>query len=136
MARISKVINLTESDKLELLRITKSGTHKGRKVTRAFALLSMAEGNGPLALEQSLGLNRNAYYTLKRRYLLEGLSAALDERPRSGRPPKITERIEAQITSIACSDAPAGSSKWTLSLINDKLVELCCEHSLSSDSRY
>ncbi|MBK8471821.1 MAG: helix-turn-helix domain-containing protein [Sphingobacteriales bacterium] len=43
---------------------------------------------------------------MKRRYLSEGLSAALDDPPTYGRPPKITEHIEAKITSIACSDAP------------------------------
>ncbi len=63
-----------------------------------------------------------------------GLSNALEELPRSGQPPIITERLEAMITSIACSDAPAGSSRWTLSLLNEKIVELKYIDSISNES--
>jgi hypothetical protein len=42
--------------------------------------------------------------------------------------------LEAQITSIACSDAPAGSSRWTLSLINEKIVELNYVETISNES--
>jgi len=54
----------------------------------------------------------------------------LKELPRSGQPPIATERLEAHITSIAS----AGSSRWTLSLINEKIVELNYIDSISNES--
>ncbi|AWM34631.1 helix-turn-helix domain-containing protein [Hymenobacter nivis] len=62
------------------------------------------------------------YYRLKGRYLAGGLAQALEERPRSGQPPKVTPALEARITSLACSDLPAGAARWTLSLLNETLV--------------
>lgn len=51
-------------------------------------------------------------------------------------PRKLNERLEAQITSIACSTVPEGSARWTLRLINDKLVELGFEEKISNDTPF
>ena len=124
MSRPSKPVNLSEEEKSILLSITKKGTHKSRKITRAKALLLMGSGKSRAEVQQAVGIDINNYYKIKRRYFEGGLSMALEELPRSGQPPKVTERLEAQITAIACSEAPEGSANWTLSLISEKLVEL------------
>ena len=36
----------------------------------------------------------------------------------------MTPALEARITSLACSDVPAGAARWTLSLLNETLVSL------------
>jgi putative transposase len=134
MGRKAKIINLTDSEKSELLSITKKGTHKSRKIIRAKVLLSINSGKSRIEIQSELGIDSNNYYKIKKRYFSGGLSSALEELPRSGQPPKITERLEAQITSLACSDAPAGSAKWTLSLINEKLIELKYIETISNES--
>jgi hypothetical protein len=58
------------------------------------------------------------------RFLTGGLSAALYDKPRSGRPVTMTGEVEAHLTAIACSTAPAGRARWTLQLIADRMVEL------------
>jgi transposase len=68
---------------------------------------------------------------VRRRCLDEGLAAALHDRPRSGKPPKITGEVEARLTVLACSEPPAGHRQWTLRLLADKLVELGCLESIS-----
>jgi transposase len=65
------------------------------------------------------------------RFLQEGLEAALAEKPRPGRPPKITGEIEAQLTVLACSEPPEGHARWTLRLLADRLVELGYLESIS-----
>lgn len=134
MARIAKKVSLSEAEKVELTSIIKKGTHKSRKITRARALLLLDSGKERLEIQAEVGIDSNHYYRIKKRYFAGGLSNALEELPRSGQPPIVTERLEAQITSIACSDAPAGSAKWTLSLINEKLVELKYIDSISNES--
>ena len=114
--------------------IIKKGTHKSRKIIRARALLLMDAGKNGLSIQAELDIDPPHYYRIKKRYFAGGLSSALNELPRSGQPPIVTPRLEAQITSLACSDAPPGSSRWTLSLINEKIVELKYVESISDES--
>jgi putative transposase len=133
MARLTKHIDLSEAEKAELLSIVKKGTHKSRKIIRARALLSMGEKKEKQGVLEEVGIGPEQYRMIKNRYFSGGLKEALEEKPRSGQPPKVNEKIEAQITAIACSEAPEGYARWTLSLIKDKLVELKCEKELSKE---
>lgn len=134
MARIAKKVILSETEKTELISIIKKGTHKSRKITRARALMLLDSGKERLEIQTELDIDSNHYYRIKKRYFEGGLTNALEELPRSGQPPIVTARLEAQITSIACSDSPAGSARWTLSLINEKLVELNYIETISNES--
>lgn len=134
MARIAKKVTLSEAEKAELTSIIKKGTHKSRKITHAKALLLLDSGKDRPSIQSELDIDINHYYRIKKRYFEGGLPNALEERPRSGQPRKINERIEAQIRSIACSEAPEGSARWTLSLINEKLLELNCIETISDES--
>lgn len=134
MARIAIPIKLTAKEKAELQSIVKKGTHKSRTIMRAKALLLLDSGKSRLEVQSELGIDTNNFYKIKKRYFSGGLASALEELPRSGQPPKITERLEAQISSIACSEAPAGAARWTLSLINAKIVELNYIDGISNES--
>jgi transposase len=68
---------------------------------------------------------------VRRRFVEEGWSAALYDKPRPGQAPKITGEIEAQLVMLACSDAPAGQARWTLRLLAEHLVELTELESIS-----
>ena len=104
-------IKFIRNGKSDLTSIIKKGTHKSRKITHAKALLLYDSGKSRLEIQFELGIDINRYYRIKQRYFAGGLSNALEELPRSGQPPKITEQLEAQITSIACSDSPDGTSR-------------------------
>lgn len=134
MSRKAKQVILSDIERVELQSIIKKGTHKSRKITRARALLLLDSGKNRLEVQAELSIDSNNFYKIKQRYFAGGLPSALEELPRSGQPPKITPNLEAQITSIACSDAPAGSSRWTLSLINEKIVELNFVETISNES--
>ncbi len=84
----------------------------------------MGSGKGAAAVHAEVGISTTQYHRLKRRYLTGGLGEALEEHPRSGQPPKVTPALEARITSLVCSDLPAGAARWTLSLLNQTLVSL------------
>ena len=124
MARPTQPVHLPPADQSALQAIVKKGTHKSRTITRANALLFMGAGGSASAVQAQAGISSTQYHRLKRRYLDGGLANALEERPRSGQPPKVTAALEAQITSLACSELPVGASSWTLSLLNQTLVSL------------
>ena len=124
MARPTQPVHLPLADQSALRAIVKKGTHKSRTITRANALLRMGAGGSASAVQVQAGISSTQYHRLKRRYLDGGLANALEERPRSGQPPKVTPTLEAHITRLACSELPAGASRWTLSLLNHTLVSL------------
>jgi len=134
MPRLAKLIVLSDAERAELTAIVKKGTHKSRKITRARTLLFLAAGKSRVAIESELGISTGQYWRTKQRYLAGGLAQALEERPRSGQPPKVTAALEARITSLACSEAPAGAARWTLSLLTERVVELAYVDSLSKES--
>ena len=134
MARPAALVILPPANHATLRSIIKKGTHKSRKITRARALLAMGSGKARLVVQTEAGISANQYYCLKRRYLAAGLVDALEERPRSGQPPKVTAALEAKITSLACSEAPAGAARWTLSLLNETLVALAYGPAISGET--
>ena len=68
---------------------------------------------------------------IKKRYFAGGLREALHDRPRPGRPPKITGDVEAHLIAQVCSEPPEGHERWTLRLLADRLVELELVESIS-----
>lgn len=72
----------------------------------------------------SLQVPHSTVVRVRKRYLDAGLDAVLQDKPRSGQPPKITGEVEAHLTVLACSTPPDGQERWTLRLLADRLVEL------------
>jgi transposase len=64
-------------------------------------------------------------HRVREQFVEEGLEAALRRRPSPQRQyRKLDGAGEAKLIATACSQAPAGRSRWTLHLLADKLVEL------------
>jgi hypothetical protein len=55
-----------------------------------------------------------------------GPQAAISERPRPGKAPKLDGRQEAYLVALACSSPPeeAASERWSMRLLAERLVEL------------
>ena len=62
---------------------------------------------------------------LRKRCVLEGLEAALCQRPQAVRKPRQLDGVgEARLVAMACGKAPPGCRQWTMQRLADKLVEL------------
>lgn len=125
------VVNLTDEDREELNQYLRRGKSSARSQTRARILLLADEGRSDAEIADALSVSRTTICRIRKRYCDFGLEFALNEKPRSGAPPKIDGRVEAELTVLACSDPPEGRSKWTLRLLADKLVELEVVDSIS-----
>jgi putative transposase len=124
-------VRLKEEDRVELNRYLRRGKSSARSLTRARILLLADEGHSDEEIVEALKVSRTTVNRIRKRYCENGLEFALHEKNRSGAPPKIDGRIEAQLTLLACSEPPEGRSKWTLRLLADKLVELEAVDSIS-----
>jgi hypothetical protein len=68
--------------------------------------------------------------------VLNGLEAALHRKQRAHAPVsrKLDGAGEAHLIALACSEPPAGHTKWTMQLYADKLVELQVVDSISDET--
>lgn len=124
MARQTEFIELSKAEQSSLKTFFRSGSSSNRQQTRARIIDLLSKQTPPPEIARLLGCALPTIYNVKRRFLAEGLEAALQERSRSGKPPTISGEARARITALACSEAPAGHARWTLRLLADKAVEL------------
>jgi len=133
-------IRLSREERATLKQLVSSGNSPARVHTRARILLMAAErsvgsrGNGKSgerrktnsnqAIAQALQLCGRTVSRVRQRFIQGGLDAALQDKPRVGRPPIIDGEAEAHLTMLACSSPPQGRSSWTLQLLADRMVEL------------
>jgi transposase len=71
---------------------------------------------------------------VRKRFVEEGLEAALNERPRPGGQRKLDGKQEAFLIALACSTPPEGRRSWTMQLLADKLVELRVIDAISDET--
>jgi len=134
MARKSQSIKLS-ADELRSLRTSlNKGATPARVQTRARILDLLNRQHAPTDIAGVLQVGISTVFNIKRRYLAEGLDAALHDKPRSGKPCKIDGVARAKITALACSETPDGHARWTLRLLADKAIELGFVESISHDT--
>lgn len=128
MARQTEFIELSKEERSSLKILFSGGNGSNRQHNRARILDLLARNTKASEIAALLGCSPTTVYNVKHRYQAEGLESALTEKPRSGKPPRLTGEQKARITALACSDSPAGHARWTLRLLADKSVELgLCE---------
>ena len=104
------------------------------KVKRALILCKADEGLSDQDIAESVYVGASTVGRVRRRFVLEGLESALNERPRPGQKRKLTPKQQAHMIAIACTDAPDGHTHWTLQLLADKVVELEFASSISLET--
>ena len=110
------IVELTAEERESLHELVRGGQERVRRVKRAHTLLA-AERETDEAIASALSVGTSTVFRTKRRFVEEGLEAALSEQPRPGAERKLTGNEEALLVAIACSDPPAGRARWTLELL-------------------
>lgn len=123
---------LTEEQREALRSLITAGSSPARVQTRARILLLTDRSQGQKRTDdqiaQALLVSQPTIGKTRRRFVFaqtqgqEGLEAALFEKPRSGKTPKVTGDIEAQLVTLCCSDPSEGVARWTLRLLASKIV--------------
>jgi|688.fasta_scaffold471565_2 transposase len=129
-----KTFDLKAEDRSSLKELLQKGVHSTRKLTRARILLRLGEGIKAVQVASELSVSSGTVYNVLHKYNSGGLKHALEDQPRPGRPTIFDGHDHAQITILACSDAPKGRAKWSLRLLADKAVELNLVEHISIDS--
>ena len=131
-------VTLTKEERKELETMARRGKTHARRFIHARALLLCDAGaDGPAwnvsDVATALGVTSRTIEHLKKRFVEDGLEAALERKPREKPPREIIfdGAFEARLIALACSDAPEGHRRWTVRLLADKAVELSFAESVS-----
>ena len=127
-------VELTQSERSALIETSGRGKPLARTVKRALALLKADEGLSDREAAAAVSLSAATVARVRRRFVEEGLEAAINDRPRPGRGRKLNGRQEAHLVAITCSNAPEGHAHWTLSYLLTRWWQLEFAGSISLET--
>ena len=123
-------VHLNQEERSELESIVDQGRHLASTIKRANILLNLDENNGTVDQQSDIAKRLNTttttIYNVSKQFCKEGFYATMTRKQRLTPPiqPIVTGEIEAKILALACSEAPEGYTRWTLRLLEKKVVEL------------
>ena len=125
------MVKLTEDERQHLDELIHTGKRSAQQVTKARILLKAdvsAEGGGwsDSRIVQALDTSLATVCRTRQQFVEEGFEAVLTRKQRAvpSRPCIFDGEKEAQLIALACSAPPEGRVRWTLRLLEDKVVEL------------
>ncbi len=125
------VVRLSSDEREKLTRFIGSGKRSAQLLTKARILLKAdvsddGEGWSDSKIAEALDTSVANVERTRRQLVEEGFEAVLIRKynPKCARPRIFDGAAEAKLIALACGPAPEGYARWTLSLLEEKVVEL------------
>ena len=125
------VVRLSSDERERLTAFVASGKRSAQLLTKARILLKsdVSDSGGGWSdsrIAEALDTRVANVGRTRRQVVEEGFEAVLSRKynPRSARPRIFDGAAEAKLIALACGPAPAGYARWTLNLLEEKVVEL------------
>ena len=128
------MVELTPDEHEGVEALTRKGTVSARRMKRALVLLAADEGNKDSQIAEKARVTVNTVERIRKRFVEEGLEAALSEHPRPGKERLLDGKQEAYLVALACSKPPNGRRSWTMQLLAGRLVELKIVEGISDET--
>lgn len=125
------VVRLSAEERDQLGALISRGKSSAQLLTRARILLKAdvseaGEGWSDSAISAALDTSINNVARARQLFVEEGFEATLKRKynPNSARPRIFDGAAEAKLIALTCSPAPEGFARWSLRLLEEKVVEL------------
>lgn len=125
------VVRLSSEERAGLEALIGKGKSAARRLTKARILLKAdvsqgGEGRGDGEIARGLGASVCLVQRTRRQLVEDGLEAALSRKVRAtpAVAPIFDGEKQAKLTALACSAPPEGFARWSLRLLEQKVVEL------------
>jgi hypothetical protein len=122
---------LSAEERKRLEALVRSGKHSARKLLRARILLKADASEASEAwtddqIASGLHTSVKTVARVRQQLVEEGVDGVLTPKrsPNSARPRIFDGASEAKLIALACSAPPEGRTRWTLQMLEDKVVEL------------
>lgn len=128
------VVKLTPKERQRLLAVVNKGQNKAAVIRRAHILLKSDEGKSDQQISELLYIHEDSVRNIRKRFVEEGLQAALADKARPKRETKLNEQQQAHLVAVACSKPPEGQARWTLELLVTELITEGVVESISPET--
>ena len=125
------IVRLSMEERAALESIITTGKHAAAKILKARILLKAdiseaGEGWSDGRIAKALDTSSLTVARTRRSLVEDGFDAVLTRKqsPNSARKRIFDGAAEARLIALACSEPPKGRARWTLGLLEDKVVEL------------
>ena len=125
------IVRLSSEEREQLSDFIRSGKRSAQLLTKARILLKAdvsetGEGWSDGKIAEALDTSVANIERTRRQFMEDGFESALTHKynPNSARPRIFDGAAEAKLIALACGAAPEGYARWTLSLLEEKVVEL------------
>ena len=125
------VVKLSGEERERLKALIRKGKSPARRLLKARILLKAdvsedGEGWSDSRIIEALDASASMVYRVRKQLVEEGLEAVLSRKQRAT--PAVSRIFdgekEAKLIALACSKPPKGRARWTLRLLENKVVEL------------
>jgi hypothetical protein len=125
------VVRLSAEERERLETLIRKGKGPVRRVLKARILLKAdvsqaRQGWSDSAIVKALETSASMVYRVRKQLVEEGFEAVLSRKPRAT--PAVARIFdgekEAKLIALACSKPPKGRARWSLRLLENKVVEL------------
>ena len=86
-------------------------------------MLKVDEGKTDAEISKLPYVSEQTIRRVRLRFAEEGLQAALEDKPHAPTGTEMKEEQEARLIDLACSEPPAGRTRWTLELLVHELLK-------------
>lgn len=123
-------VSLSAGDRAKLIKLVSSGRHPARMITRARVLLALDESQGSApdrrVVAEQVGTSESTVYLVAKAFVVHAgrVEDVIGRKKRETPPvaPKVTGDVEARVIALACSQPPAGRTRWTLRLLERQVA--------------
>ena len=126
-------VRLTPEQRRHLRTLIRKGTSSARTIARAHMLLLAEEGRTDQAIAAALHVGRATLERVRKRYVEEGLEAALRERARAGRPRTLGPDAERYVR-LVCSFSWWEEGRPSARELAQQVIELGMVGSVSAET--
>jgi transposase len=128
------LVTLSEDERAHLRALTNKGKVAARTLARAPIRLRADAGVADSAIATALHVGTATVERIGKRFVEEGLDAAMSARPRPGGRRKLQGKPEALRVALACRTPPDERPRWSMQPLPDNLVELNQVESMSAET--
>jgi hypothetical protein len=125
------IVRLNDDERQQLATLIRKGSSPAQRLMKARILLKAdvsegGEGWSDNQIIDALETSPSMVYRVRKQLVEEGFEAVLSRKPRATPAvPRIFDgEKEAKLIALACSEPPKGRARWTLRLLENKVVEL------------
>jgi Homeodomain-like domain len=125
------VVRLSSEERQQLETLVRKGKSPARRLLKARILLKAdvseaGEGWSDSRIIEALDASPSMVYRVRKQLVEEGFAAVLSRKQRAtpAVAPIFDGEKEAKLIALACSRPPQGRARWSLRLLENKVVEL------------